>query len=284
MTIREKIENNLPLSIGAFVIAGFIAGYTAYSAILSTANLETVQKGTYITVKEIDQTYVSKDRFNELLQENRGLQRNYAVQNAKGVELVTFTLNEEESYFQAVSPSDYYPGEEIFGGPFYEPTPKYDKKISNIDKIKEESLFDKMYPVFDTTFLNHSDAEIVLNAVEIAILDYRVPQGDGAEGPDASILNVTHRYLLDIVKIAQKQKRAGNFVRENLSPPIRIPSGKPARVQFGLYSSAMTPWGEPDSSSKSKIVVGSEQEIRLRLTFHFSGGLSVNSDIFQIKL
>ena len=64
MSFKEKIENNAVLVIVVTAISAFLFGIGAYEGILRIANLETVSKGTYVSIRDVQMDYVAKTEIN----------------------------------------------------------------------------------------------------------------------------------------------------------------------------------------------------------------------------
>jgi len=80
MSWKQKIEDHPLVFFFSILVTGFCAGLGAYHSLLSIANLESIQKNTYVLKDELKDNYISKEKHVELAtqlkQENQNYEKN----------------------------------------------------------------------------------------------------------------------------------------------------------------------------------------------------------------
>ncbi len=216
-------------------------------------------------------------------------------------ELVSFTLNTEESYFERVDdPSHYY----TLGvtGPIWMPTdqwylvdyslgrgstrerdledefpehpamgsegPSVDA-IVRADSVERAKLRSRLAPVFDITLINRGEMPAVLWGVVADILFYKDSWGAStpARRTDPATIPVIHRYAIQVQELVEHVETTGRPDTIRLLPPIEIPARRTARLQVQLLTSA------PEATIFNS-----------RLQFLFNGSVSVSTGPFAVEM
>ena len=125
----------------------------------------------------------------------------------------------------------------------------------------------ELAPVFEATFSNDGSRTLAVSSLELILLRTDLPADVPGERLTYGMPDAPGRYALNLSEAAIHQRDQDKFLRLPLNPPISVPEGSPARVEFAFYSD----WQEV-----------AWYEVQLR--FEVSDGSVATTPIFDIEM